>query len=95
MRFGIIGSGAIGAYYGARLAKAGEDYADRMLNMTRKMKPYSPSMKVDFDHRRPMEIYYLYSRPIAAAQAHGFEMRRMRMLEEQLLFIQQTYISEH
>ena len=48
-------------------------------------------MKVDYDHRRPMEIYYLYSRPIVEAQAHGYEMRRMRMLEEQLLFIQQTY----
>lgn len=68
-----------------------EAYADQMLNMTRKMKPYSPSMKVDYDHRRPMEIYYLYSRPIVEAQAHGYEMRRMRMLEEQLLFIQQTY----
>ena len=25
MRFGVIGSGAIGAYYGARLAQGGED----------------------------------------------------------------------
>lgn len=76
------------------VAGLNEDYADRMLNMTRKMKPYSPSMKVDYDYRRPMEIYYLYSRPVAEAQAHGYEMRRMRMLEEQLLFIQQSYINK-
>lgn len=36
------------------------DYADGILEMTQQMNPYSPSIKVDYDHHRPMEIYYLY-----------------------------------
>ncbi len=64
-----------------------EAHADRMLEMTRGMKPYSPSMKVDFDHHRSMEIEYIYSRPIREASLHGYDMRMMRMLEAQLSFI--------
>lgn len=63
------------------------DYADGILEMTEQMKPYSPSMKVDYDHHRPMEIYYLYTRPIEEARTHGYDMRRIRMLEQQLRFI--------
>ena len=63
------------------------DYADGIMEMTRLMKPYSPSMKVDHDHHRPMEIYYLYTRPIEEARKHGYDMKRMRMLEQQLRFI--------
>lgn len=66
--------------------------AERSLEMTRGMKPYSPSMKVDFDHRRPMEIYYLYTRPIAEALKHGYDMKMMRMLEAQLRFIESNVL---
>jgi 2-dehydropantoate 2-reductase len=66
-----------------------DDYADRMLTITRGMKPYSPSMKVDFDHHRAMEIEYIYTRPIREASLHGYDMRMMRMLEAQLRFISQ------
>ncbi|WP_048798533.1 ketopantoate reductase C-terminal domain-containing protein, partial [Segatella buccae] len=38
--------------------------ADRMIAYTLAMKPYSPSMKLDFDYHRPMEIEFLYTRPI-------------------------------
>jgi len=31
----------------------GTGFAQAMLDSTRQMKPYSPSMKLDFDHRRP------------------------------------------
>lgn len=31
--------------------------------------------------------YYIYTRPIAEARAVGFEMRRLEMLERELLFI--------
>ena len=63
------------------------DYADGIMETTRLMKPYSPSMKVDHTHHRPMEIYYLYTRPIEEARKHGYDMKRMRMLEQQLRFI--------
>ena len=62
-----------------------------MIDMTVKMKPYAPSMKLDFDHRRPMEIEYIYSRPVQTAREAGFEVHKVAMLEKQLRFIQANY----
>lgn len=36
-----------------------ESYADDILKMTRKMVPYSPSMKLDYEFKRPLEISYI------------------------------------
>jgi 2-dehydropantoate 2-reductase len=46
-------------------------YGDWILEFTDKMTPYSPSMKLDFLAKRPMEIEYLYRRPLLAAQKAG------------------------
>ena len=62
-------------------------FADKMIANTIKMPPYSPSMKLDFDFHRPMEINYLYTRPIAEARAAGFAMPKLEMLEAELKFI--------
>lgn len=40
------------------------------------------------DFHRPMEIYYLYSRPIEEAKKVGFEMPKLAMLEAELKFIE-------
>lgn len=64
-----------------------ESFARQMLDMTRVMTPYSPSMKLDYDHGRPLEIEYIYSRPVEMARQHGFEMSRVAMLERQLRFL--------
>ena len=61
-------------------------FADRMIQMTDEMVPYSPSMKLDYDFHRPMEIYYLYSRPIEEARKAGFDMPKLAMLEALLKF---------
>ena len=45
-----------------------EEFADQMIRNTDEMTPYSPSMKLDYDFHRPMEIEYLYSRPLAMAR---------------------------
>lgn len=71
-----------------------ESYADNMLSMTRQMTPYSPSMKLDFDSRRPLEIDYIYTRPVVEAGNAGYEMSRVSMLEKQLRFIQDQYIKK-
>ncbi len=63
-------------------------YADEMMAMTDAMVPYSPSMKLDFDNRRPMEIPYLYTRAIAEAAKVGFQMPKLAMLEAELRFIE-------
>ena len=65
-----------------------EDFIDKMIHMTDEMTPYSPSMKLDYDFRRPMEIHYLYTRPIEIARAAGFPMPKLEMLEAELRFLQ-------
>lgn len=65
-----------------------ESFADKMISMTDSMTPYSPSMKLDYDHRRPMEIHYIYTRPIEMAQAAGCPMPRLQMLEAELRFLE-------
>ena len=59
-----------------------------MIADTLAMTPYSPSMKLDYDNGRPMEIYYLYTRPIEEARKAGFSMPRLAMLEAELRFRQ-------
>ncbi len=65
------------------------EFADKMMQMTDEMVPYSPSMKLDFVYNRPMEIYYLYTRPIEEAKKVGFEMPKLAMLEAELKFIEE------
>jgi 2-dehydropantoate 2-reductase len=55
-----------------------------MLEMTRHMKPYSPSMKLDYDNHRPMEIEYIYSRPLQMALRAGVNMEKVAILEKKL-----------
>ena len=64
-----------------------EAYADNIIYNTLHMAPYSTSMKLDYDFHRPMEINYLYTRPIEEARAAGASMPMMEMLEAQLLFL--------
>ena len=64
-----------------------EIFADKMIQMTDEMTPYSPSMKLDYDFHRPMEIKYIYSRPIQIARDAGFPMPKLEMLEAELHFL--------
>ena len=63
------------------------EFVDKMLAMTDRMTPYSPSMKLDFDNHRPMEIEAIYSNPVKTALAAGYYMRKTEMLEQELRFI--------
>jgi Ketopantoate reductase len=65
-----------------------ESFTDKMMELTDSMTPYAPSMKLDFDYKRPMEIEYIYSRPVKTALAAGYDMKKVAMLETQLRFIQ-------
>ena len=65
-------------------------FADQMIEMTLNMAPYSPSMKLDYDFHRPMEIDYIYSNAIARAHKAGFSMPCLEMLEAQLRFLEAT-----
>lgn len=69
-----------------------KSFADTMIDMTRQMAPYAPSMKLDYDYRRQLEIYYIYTRPLEEAYKAGYEMPRISMLEKQLRFIESQYL---
>ncbi len=77
----------LGAARSLGVENIGEDFVELMLKMTDEMTPYSPSMKLDFDFHRPMEIHYLYERPIELAREAGFAMPRLQMLMQELTFL--------
>ena len=81
----------IGAANALGVSALTSEFADKMMQMTDNMVPYSPSMKLDFDFHRPMEIPYLYTRPIAEAKKIGFDMPKFAMLDAELKFIQAQY----
>lgn len=83
----------IGAAQALGVSTLTSDFADQMMETTDHMVPYSPSMKLDFDCGRPMEIEYLYSRPIAEAKKAGFDMPKLAMLEAELKFIDELRLS--
>lgn len=57
-----------------------DGFIRKMLDDTRKMTPYAPSMKQDWDARRPMELDALYAAPLAAAAASGVALPRLATL---------------
>ena len=80
----------VGASRALGVSGVDEAFVEKMIQMTDEMTPYSPSMKLDFDFHRPMEIYYLYTRPIEIARAAGFRMAKLEMLEAELRFLSKS-----
>ncbi|MBQ8543163.1 MAG: 2-dehydropantoate 2-reductase [Bacteroidaceae bacterium] len=78
----------IGAAQALGVKNIDASFADQMIEMTLNMAPYSPSMKLDYDFHRPMEIDYIYSNAIAEAKKVGFPMPCLEMLEAQLRFLE-------
>lgn len=76
----IQGANACGAPLPLSMAKD-------MLRFTLAMRPYAPSMKLDYDARRPLELKYIYENPLAQAKAAGYDMCKVDMLWRQLLFM--------
>lgn len=65
----------------------GDGFIDIMLAATREMVAYSPSMKLDYEAGRPLEIEGIYRRPIAAARQAGVEMLRAAVIADELDFL--------
>ena len=63
-------------------------YADKLLVATQRMPDYLPSMYHDFAQGRPAELHAIYEAPLAAADAAGFDMPKVRALYQALRFIQ-------
>ena len=82
--------GVVGAARHLGVTGLDESFVEKMISTTDAMTPYSPSMKLDYDFHRPMEIHYIYSRPIEIARAAGFRMPKLEMLEAELRFKEQA-----
>ena len=60
---------------------------DRMLDLTREMRPYAPSMRLDFQERRALEVDALYRAAVRRAARAGVAMPRTEALAEALEFL--------
>jgi len=56
------------------------DYADRMIAFSDGMGPYRPSMQIDREEGRRLELDALVARPLAAGRQHEVPMPRVGML---------------
>ena len=65
----------------------GEEIVAKLLADTEAMTPYAPSMKLDHDAGRPMELAAIYDAPLAAARAAGTDMPATAALAAQLHFL--------
>ncbi len=70
-----------------------EDFIQKMLNHTAQMKPYRTSMKIDFDLQRPLEIEAMFHAPLAIAASFGVELPKIKMLYQQLSFLNQQNLA--
>ncbi len=61
-----------------------ESQIEPMIDFTRVMTPYKPSMKLDFESGRPMEIDYMFRKPLKAAEKNGIELPSISMIADQL-----------
>jgi 2-dehydropantoate 2-reductase len=63
------------------------DLIDGLLDGTRAMRSYAPSMQLDYAHRRPLEIAAMYRAPLTRAARVGVDMVRTGMLADALTFL--------
>ena len=60
------------------------DYRDKMVELTDKMAPYLPSMKLDFDNNRPLEFEVIYQRPIEQAKKQNCQIPNIERLAREI-----------
>lgn len=64
-----------------------DGFVDRMIADTEAMTPYAPSMKLDHDALRPLELAAIYDAPLAVAASFGVATPRWSTLADQLHFL--------
>lgn len=69
-----------------------EDYAQKLLKVTRHMPDYYPSMYQDWLHKRPMELDSLYAEALRLGGEAGYQMPRIEALLNMLQFVQDSYL---
>lgn len=64
-----------------------DDFVAKMLVHTEQMTPYLTSMKLDYDHGRPLEHDAIVGNPLKFAQRQGVELPKIALLYQQLQFL--------
>lgn len=67
-------------------------FVEQMLEYTRRMTPYKPSMLLDYESGRPMELEAIYGNPVRAAAGRGVEMYAANVLYNALKILDQKRI---
>jgi 2-dehydropantoate 2-reductase len=63
-------------------------FIEERIQRTFHMKPYKTSMKVDYDHKKPMELEAIYLDPIMRAELHDRKLPRIQSLYQELSFLE-------
>jgi 2-dehydropantoate 2-reductase len=64
------------------------DFQQKMIDHTRTMVPYIPSIKIDFDNGKPMETEAIFGNPLRAAQKAGYAAPYVASLYRILKFLE-------
>lgn len=67
--------------------KIPRSFVQKMLDDTDRMPSYLTSMRIDYDHHRPMELEAIFGNPLRRARAAGVELPLIDMLHRQLCFL--------
>lgn len=63
------------------------EFVDLLMDATKLMTPYAPSMKVDYDNSRTMEVEAMVGNPMRRGIANGVPVPHIEMLYRQLKFL--------
>lgn len=66
-----------------------DDFVQMMLDWTDKMEPYLPSMKLDHDAGRPLEVEAIFGEPLRVAEAAGCDVPGLAEVYQALAKINQ------
>jgi 2-dehydropantoate 2-reductase len=70
-----------------------ETFIEEMLSYTDSMQPYTTSMKIDFDQRRPMEVESIFGAPLDAATKAGADLPLLSMLYDELKYLDEKNLT--
>ena len=68
-----------------------DKFLEKMLTDTKNMAAYKPSMLLDFENQRPLEVEYIFGRPLNSALAAGCKAPLLSTLFAQLDWLDQSY----
>jgi 2-dehydropantoate 2-reductase len=64
-----------------------DEFVSTMLDHTEAMKPYKTSMRVDFDHHRPLEVEAIFGAPLRWAKERNVPMPVVESMYRELVYL--------